>query len=182
MDESQIKSFIYSRVVTHSEFKAVIAVSVQRHASEFAATIWVGQEPTREMRQFAYELETELANLGISCTIIVKTDRQLPFGGTYELVTAKGRFSYRYFKLDPVKDEDLVYVFILYKGLETYRFRLSLTGTLASMLRTRNLLGEDRVLEIYLDRIKELLRAALPQDTIQEVMFSSKELQLFTSA
>jgi hypothetical protein len=182
MDESQIKSFIYTRALAHHQFKAVIAVAVQRHASEFSATIWVGQEPTPEMRQFAYELETELANLGISCTIIVKTDRQLPFGGTYELVTGKGRFLYRYFKLDPVKDEDLVYVFTLYKGPETHRFRCSLTGTLASMLRARNRLDEDGVVEVYLDRIKARLGAAVPEDGIQDIMFNSTHLNLFTSA
>jgi len=180
MDESQVKSFIDARA--RGQVEAVIGVSVERHASEFAATIWVGREPTREMRQFAYEMEAELANLGISCTIIVKTDRQLPFGGTYELVTPRGRFRYRYLKFDAVKDEDLVYVVTLYKGAETYRFRLSLSGTLASMLRARNRLDEDRILEVYLDRIKEMLGAAVPQDSVQEVMFNSKDLQLFTGA
>lgn len=182
MDEAQIKSFIYARALAHSAFTAIIAVSVQRQASEFAATIWVGQEPSREMRQLAYSVEAELANLGIECTIVVKTDRELPFGGTYQLDPPKGRFSYRYFKLDPTKDEDLVYFFTVYQGPETYRFRLSLTGTLASMLRARNRLDEDRILEVYVDRIKERLGSDVSHESVHEIMFNSRDLPLFTSA
>ncbi len=131
------------------------------------------------MRQFAYDLESELANLGIACTIIVKTDRELPFGGRYELQTERGPFTYRYYRIDPVKDEDLVYIFVLYKGASTYRFRLSLTGTLASMLRARNKIDEDRILEVYLDRIKALLASEVTPEKVYDVMFSSKDLRLF---
>jgi len=184
MDEGQVRQFIYNRAYASSHFRTVIAVAVQRYPSEFSVTIWVGDEPTEAMRQFALDLETELASLGVPCSILVKSDRTLPLGGTYQLQTPGGVYSYRYFKLDPIKDEDIVYVFSVHKGPETYRFRLSLSRTLASMLRTRNRMDEERVLEVYRDRIKQLLPTMPPggQPEAREVMFSSKDLGLFANA
>lgn len=184
MDEGQVKQFIYNRAHASSHFRTVVAVAVQRYPSEFSVTIWVGDEPTPEMRQFALDLEAELANLGVPCSILIKSDRALPFGGTYELRTPKGIYSYRYFKLDPVKDEDVVYVFSVYKGAETHRFRISLSRTLASMLRARNRMDEERVLEVYLARVKQLLATTPPNEQAEprEVMFASKDLTLFANA
>lgn len=179
-DAAEVKKFIYNRVLSHPKFRAVIAVSVEKYPSEFSATVWLGQEPDPEMRGYAYELETELKNLGIPCSIIVKTDRELPFGGRYGLRTKKGEFSYRYHGIDPIKDEDMVYVFALYQGTQTYRFRTSLTGTLASMLRSRNRLDEDRILEIYLDWIRHRIEESdLEADKFEEHMFDSRDLALF---
>lgn len=176
----EVKKFIYSRILNHPKFKAIIAVSVEKYPSEFSATVWLGQEPDSEMRQHVYELEAELKNLGIPCSIIVKTDRELPFGGRYGLRTKKGELSYRYYRIDPVKDEDIVYVFSLYRGKQTYRFRISLTGTLASMLRNRNRLNEDRILEIYLDWIRQRIEEGdLKADKLDEHMFNSGDLSLF---
>ena len=180
MDATDIKKFIYGRVSSHPQFTTVIAVSVEKYPSEFSATIWVGQEPNPEMRQAAYDLEAELENLGVPCSIIVKTDRELPFGGTYKLGTKKGDVSYRYYKVDPIKDEDVVYVFSVYRGAETYRFRVSLSGTLASMLRSRNRLDEDRILEVYLDRVKDRLKDdGLEDGAAVDIMFSSRDRKLF---
>lgn len=176
----EVKKFIYNRVFNHPKFKTVIAVSVEKYPSEFSATVWLGQEPDPEMRQYAYELEAELRSLGIACGIVVKTDRELPFGGRYGLRTKKGELSYRYYRLDPVKDEDMVYVFALYKGQQTYRFRVSLSGTLASMLRNRNCLHEDRILEVYLDWIRQRIEEGdLEADRLEEYMFDSRKLTLF---
>ena len=182
MDAGAVKKFIYDRVVNHPKFKAVIAVSAQKYPSEFSAVVWVGQEPEPEMRQFAYELEVELEHLGVRCSIIVKTDRELPFGGRYELRTKKGEFSYRYYKLDPVKDEDVVYVFLLYRGKQAFRFRISLSGTLASMLRSQNRMDEERIVEVYLDRIRHLMETSdVAAEEVMDVMFSSKDVSLFVS-
>jgi hypothetical protein len=159
MDAGAVQKFIYDRVLVHPSFRAVIAVSVDKYPDGFSAIVWVGQEPDSEMRQYAYDLEAELENLGISCSILVKTDRELSLGGTYRLRTKKGEFSYRFYKIDPIKDEDVVYVFAVYRGTETFRFRVSLSGTLASMLRTRNCLDEERVLEVYVDRIREQMES-----------------------
>jgi hypothetical protein len=175
----EVKKFIYNRVLNHPKFKAVIAVSVEKYPSEFSATVWVGQEPDPEMRQYAYELETEFENLGIACSIIVKADRELPFGGRYGLRTKRGEFSYRYYRIDPVKDEDMVYVFALYQGTRAYRFRVSLSRTLASMLRNRNRLNEDRVLEVYLDWIRQRIEAGDVEAEIEEHMFDSRRVALF---
>lgn len=180
MDAGDIKKFIYDRVSTHQDFKAVIAVSVQKYPSEFSAVVWVGQEPDPGMRQYAYELEGELENLGVPCNIVIKTDRELPFGGTYRLRTKKGEFSYRYYRLDVIKDEDIVYLFTLHRGKEIHRFRVSLSGTLGSMLRMRNRLHEARIEEVYLDRIRELIeKTDLTPDAIQNVMFDSRDLKRF---
>src|SRR5712691_12185157 len=100
MDREGIKRFIYHRVLNHPGFRSVIAVSVEKYAGDYSAVVWIGQEPDREMRQFAYELEAELANLGVRCSIIVKSDRELSLGGIHTLTTALGDFSYRYYKLD----------------------------------------------------------------------------------
>lgn len=182
MDAGEVKKFIYDRLSKHPKFRTVIAVSVEKYPSEFSATVWVAQEPDPQMRQYAYELEGELSNLGIPCSIIVKTDRELPFGGIYKLTTKKGEFSYRYFRIDPIKDEDMVFAFSLYQGDKTYRFRNSLSGTLASMLRSRNRLNEDRILEVYLDSIRRRIEEEdLKIDRITEVMFNSKNLVLFVS-
>ncbi|MGH7275748.1 MAG: hypothetical protein ACREIY_01825 [Candidatus Rokuibacteriota bacterium] len=183
MDAEQLKSFIYHRVFSHPKFKSVIAVSVDRYPSEFSATVWVGQEPDLEMRQYAYGLEEDLANLGVQCSIIIKTDRELPFGGTYMLQTHKGAFSYRYYRIDPVKDEDIVYAFAVYSGPQTYRFRLSLTGTLASMLRHRDRFDEEGILGVYRDWIRTRLdEADLVTTVVHEKMFDSGNLSLFAAS
>ena len=156
-------------------------MSVDKYPDGFSAIVWVGQEPDSDMRQYAYDLEAELENLGIPCSIIVKTDRELSLGGTYRLRTKKGEFSYRFYKIDPIKDEDVVYVFAVYRGAETFRFRMSLSGTLASMLRTRNCLDEERVLEVYRDGIRGQIESDhLKADGIEEIMFDSRHLRLFT--
>jgi len=183
MDTGDVQKFIYDRVWRHPQFKAVIAVSVDKYPSEFSATVWLGQEPDTEMRQYAYELEAELKNLGVPCSIILKTDRELVFGGTYELRTQKGEFKYRHYRIDPIKDEDFVYVFALYRGAQTYRFRVSLTRTLASMLRQRGRFDENKILEVYLDRIHRRIEDHdLEMDKVEEVMFNSQDVGLFVSS
>ena len=177
-DAEQVKNFIYQRV--HPRFKTVIAVSVDRYPAELFATVWMGQEPDTEMREYVHLLEAELRNLGVACSIVVKTDRELSLGGTYNLRTAAGDLSYRFYRIDPVKDEDVVYVYALYRGRETFRFRLSLSGTLASMLRSRNRLHEGRIEEIYLDWIKAEIEAGrLGDGQPREFMFNSTHLSKF---
>lgn len=179
MDASEVQSFIYKRVANHPKFRAVIAVSVDKYPSEFSATVWLGQEPDTEMRQYAYELEAELGNLGVPCSIILKTDRELAFGGTYALRTKKGEFTYRHYRIDPIKDEDFVYIFALYRGPQTYRFRISLTRTLVSMLWQRNRFDENRILEVYLDWIQRRVEEHdLESDKIEEFMFNSENVGL----
>lgn len=178
-DPEQVKRFILQRVQP-PRFSAVIAVSVDRYPSELFATIWVGQEPDTEMRDYAHELEGELRNLGVICTIVVKTDRDLSLGGTYNLRTAAGDFTYKFYRIDAVKDEDVVYVYALYQGRKTFRFRLSLSGTLASMLRSRNRLNENYIEEIYLDWIKgEIESGMLVDGELREFMFNSTHLATF---
>lgn len=180
MDASEVQKFIYNRVLSRPKFIAVIAVSVEKYPEEFSATVWLGQEPDFEMRQYTYELEAELGNLGVPCNIILKTDRELAFGGTYQLRTNKGEFTYRRYGIDPIKDEDFVYVFVVYRGSQTYRFRLSLTRTLASMLRQRNRFDENRILEVYLDKIRRLIEERdLESNKIEEFMFNSQGIELF---
>lgn len=174
-DTGEVKDFIDHRIRSHPKFGEVVAVSVDKYPSELFATIWVGREPNSEMRQYANELEAELGNLGVPCGIIVKADREL-FG----LRTEKGGFSFHYYQIDPVRDEDAVHVFAVYRGNEAYRFRMSLSGTLASMLRSRHRLGEDRIVEIYLDRIRSRIEAGdlVPEKT-EEIMFDSRDLAQF---
>jgi hypothetical protein len=180
MDASEVQKFIYNRVSSHPTFRAVIAVSVDKYPGEFSATVWLGQEPDTEMRKYAYELEADLGNLGVPCSIVLKTDRELAFGGTYELRTKKGEFTYRHYRIDPVKDEDFVYIFTLYLGPQTYRFRVSLTRTLASMLRQRSRFEENRILEVYLGWIRERIEGDdLEADRIEDHMFNSRHLDLF---
>ncbi len=182
MDAQDVKQFIYSRLCGHAKFRAVVAVSVERYPEEFFATVWIGGEPCAEMRQYAYELESELANLGVPCSIIIKSDRELPFGGTYSFPTKSGGFSYRYYRIDPERDEDEVFVFSVFRGEGVYRFRISLTGTLASMLRSRNRLNEERILEVYRDWIRQQLdRAELVSDEVNTKMFNSDDLSLFVA-
>ena len=182
MDVAEVKRFIYERVLNHPRFKAVVAVSVEKYPAEFSAVVWVAQEPDVEMRQYLYDLEAELANLGVPCSILVKTDLELSVGGVHKLRTKKGDFSYRFLRLDPIKDEDLVYVFTVYRGQKSYRVRLSLTGTLASMLRARNRLDEERVLEVYRDRIRQMLgKGTVKPDRLAEVMFNSTDGSLFSA-
>lgn len=179
MHEEDVKAFLHGRMSSHADLK-VLSVSVQRYPAEYSATIWLGQAPTPEIRQYAYELEAELANLGVPCSIIVKSDQERPSDGIHTLQTSKGPFSYRYLKGDPIRDEDVVYVFTLYKGQETYRFRISLSGTLASILRMQNKLDEERILEVYKDKIRsEIERKELRPDTIEEIMFDSRHQKLF---
>jgi hypothetical protein len=181
MAEEEVKAFIHGRMSAHSDMK-VLSVSVQKYPSEYSATVWVGQIPSPGIRQYAYELEAELANLGAVCSIIVKSDQEKIFGGVDTLQTSKGPFSYRYLKADPIRDEDVVYLFSLYKGPKTYRFRISLSGTLASMLRMRNKLNKDRILEVYLDKVRSKIeRKGLKPDAFEEIMFDSRDLKLFSA-
>ncbi|MGH7326584.1 MAG: hypothetical protein ACREJ9_18335 [Candidatus Rokuibacteriota bacterium] len=180
MDSEDLKRFIHSRLLSHPKFRTVIAVSVEKYPEESLAKVWVGEEPTQDMRQYGYELESELANLGVRCSIIIKADRELPFGGTPGLRTRHGEFSYRYYRVDAVKDEDDVYVFTVFRGKQTYRFRMALTGTLASMLRDRGRFNEEKILEIYRDWIRGTLdEENLAPDQVHEKMFNSRDLALF---
>jgi hypothetical protein len=179
-DAQEIKTFIFQRLSSHPRFRTIIAVSVDRYPTEFAATVWLGEEPDSEMRQYIYGLETELKNLGVSCSILLKSDRQLPFGGRHDLQTSKGAFSYRFHRLDPTKDEDFVYVFSLYQADRVYRLRISLTGTLSSMLRARNRADEDKIIGVYLNWIREQIDADRARaEVLNEKMFGSKDLRLF---
>lgn|SRR5262249_7088576 len=181
MDKDEIKQFIYHRVMRHAAFQSVIAVSVEKYAIEYSAVVWIGQEPSGEMRQFAYELEAELEHLGIHCSIIVKSDQELSLGGVHTLATSRGDFSYRYYKLDPLGDEDEVFGFTVFRGDQIYRFRLSLSGTLASMMRNRKRFSEDRILEVYRDSIRdELSGGNVPPEQLNKQMFSSKDIGRFT--
>jgi hypothetical protein len=182
MDAEDVKRFIHSRLANNPKFRTVIAISVDSYPQEFFVKVWVGEEPTTEMRQVGYELESELANLGVPCSIIIKTDRELPFGGAYALQTMLGELSYRYHRIDPERDEDEVYVFSLFRGTETYRFRISLTGTLASMLRSRNRLNEERLLTIYRDWIRQEIETSRARPSVvNDKMFNSNDLKLFGS-
>lgn len=178
-DTEEVKRFIHQRTLGQPRFKTVIAISVDKYPDELFATIWLGQEPDAEMREYAHHLEAELRNLGVACSIVVKTDRELSLGGTSNL-TPQGEFSYKFYRIDPVKDEDVVYVYALYRGAETFRFRLSLSGTLASMLRSRNRLHEDRIEEVYLDWIKAEIEAGrLVDGQLREFVFNSTHLSRF---
>lgn len=186
VDVAQIKAFILERIAAHPRFRTGldradrVPVSLERYPSDLFVTLWLGQEPDAEMRRYAYDLEAELASMGVSCSIILKADRELPFGG--RLSTSKGEFSYRYYELDPVRDEEMVFTFAVYQGAHTYRFRLSLSGTLASMLRGRNRLSEDRIVEVYLHTMRtEIERGDVEPETTREIMFDSRDLKLFTS-
>ncbi len=179
MSEEDVREFIYARAAARPELR-VITVSVTSYPGEYAATVWLGQDPTPDMRRYAYELEAELAKLGVSCNILVKGDREGKFGGVDTLRTKKGPFSYRYLRADPAGDEDVVYFFSLYKGQKTYRYRLSLSGTLASMLRLRNQFDEDKILEVYRDQIRgRIEREGLKPEDIQTIMLDSRHRHLF---
>lgn len=183
IDAAQVKSFIQRRLTAHPRFQNLIEVSVEKYPSEFSVVVWIAQEPDPQMRQDAYELEAELGNLGVPTSIIVRTDKELPLRGRYALRTARGEFSYRYYKVERTGDEDVVYAFSLHRGNETYRFRLSLSGTLASMLLARNRLNEDRIIEVYLDRIRaELARPELEPEKTHKIMFNSQHLSQFVGA
>jgi hypothetical protein len=177
MSEEDVKEFIYGRMAAHADLK-VLSVSVQRYPAEYSATVWLGQTPTPGIRQYAYELEADLANFGVTCIILVKSDQEKPLGDIHTLQTRKGPFSYRLLKVDPVKDEDVVYLFSLSKGQKTYRYRISLSRTLASMLRMRNKFDEERILEVYRDKIRgEIERKGLKPE--EEIMFDSSHQKLF---
>ncbi len=179
-DVDQVKNFIYQHV--HPRFKAVIAVSVDRYPTELFATIWIGQEPDAEMRDYASSLEAELRNRGVACSVVFKTDRDLSLGGTYPLPTAAGNFSFRFYRIDPdpEEDEDVVYVYALYRGHETFRFRLSLSGALASLLRSRNQLHEGDIEKAYLDWIKAQVEAGqLVGGELRRFIFRSTDLPKF---
>lgn len=179
MTEDDLKEFIYDRLSSRPNLN-VISVSVERYPSEYSVTVWLGQTATPEVRQYSYELEAELSNLGVPCSIVVKSDEERPFGAIDTLKTSKGTFSYRYLRADPVKDEDVVYLFSLYKGPKTYRYRLSLSGTLASMLRMRNQFDEHKVLEVYRDQIRSKIDREGPKvDGIEQIMLDSRQQRLF---
>ena len=181
LDAQEIQKFIYERVSTSAKFHGVVIwVPVDRYPDGFVATVWVGHEPDHAMQKFASELETELATRGTPCTILVKSDKELPRGGTYKLLSKRGEFSYRNYRVDPIGDEEWVFVFALYRGQETYRFRVSLTRTLASMLRRRNLLDDDRLLRVYLDEVKRRIEGdTVERDGLNRIMFSSRDLSRF---
>jgi hypothetical protein len=180
-DASELKTFIVERVSDHPGFKSgLLDVSVDRYPDEFFATIWLRHEPGADLRDYAYSLENELRNLGVACSITVKTDRELSLGGVRNLRTNVGSFSFRFYRVDRVKDEDIVYVYVLYRDKETFRFRLSLSGTLAAMLRGRNRLHIDRIEEIYLDWIKaEVEKDQLADGDLRDFMFTSTDLSKF---
>jgi hypothetical protein len=153
---------------------------VDKYPDDLFATVWVGQEPDEEMRQYAAHLEAELAEHGTPCSILLKSEKELMHGGRYRLATGTGEFWYRNYRVDPIGDEDWVFVVSLYRGDETYRFRVSLTRTLASMLRSRGQLDEGRVLEVYLAEIKgRLERGGVERDTLNEIMFGSRDVPRF---
>jgi len=179
MSDADVREFISTRLGARPELR-VISVSVMSYPGEYAATVWLGQDPSPDMRQYAYELEAELANLGVTGSVLVKSDRERSFGDTYTLHTKKGPFSYRYLRADPAGDEDGVYFFTLYKGPKTYRYRLSLSGTLASMLRMRNQFDEGKILEVYKDRIRTRIEEErLKPEEVDGIMFDSRQQRLF---
>ena len=179
MSEEDVREFISARMASRPELK-VISVSVQSYPGEYAATVWLGQDPMPDMRQYEYELEAELANLGVSCSILVKSDRDRPFGGIDTLHTKKGPFSYRYLRADPTGDEDGVYFFSLDREQKTYRYRLSLSRTLASMLLMRNQFDEEKILAVYKDQIRDRIeREGLRANGIENIMLDSRHRKLF---
>ena len=179
MTDEDVREFIYGRMAARPELR-VIRVSVTSYPGEYAATVWLGQDPTPDLRRYVYELEAELANLGVSCNILVRGDRDGRFGGVDTLHTKKGPFSYRYLRADPAGDEDVVYFFSLYKGQKTYRYRLSLSRTLASMLRMRNQFDEDKILEVYRDQIRSKIDKEGPKTKgIENIMLDSRHRDLF---
>ena len=181
-DADQVKDFIFERVREIPGFMGLLDVSVDRYPAEFFATIWMRQEPDTEMREYAHSLEAELHNLGVACSIVVKTDRELSLGGIRNLHTPTGDFSFRFYRIDRMKDEDVVYIYVLHRGHATFHLRLSLSGTLAAMLRSRNRLHTDRIEEIYLDRIKaEIEAGTLVDGELREIMFSSTDLPKFVA-
>ena len=180
-DANQVKDFVYERVHEHPGFKGdVLDVSVDRYPGDFFVTIWVRQEPEAHQRQYVHSIEAELGNLGVTCSIVVKTDRELSLGGIQQLRTQAGDVSFRFYQIDRIKDEDVVYVYVLHQGHKTFRFRLSLSGTLASMLRSRNRLQARRIEEVYLSWIKtEIETGKLGDGEIREFMFTSSDLARF---
>jgi hypothetical protein len=179
MSEEDVREFISARMAARSELR-VIRVSVTSYPGEYAVTIWLGQDPTPELHRYTYELEAELASLGVSCNILVRGDREGRFGGTDVLNTKKGPFAYGYLRADPAMDEDVVYFFSLYKGQKTYRYRLSLSRTLASMLRRKNQFDEDKILGLYRDQIRNKIDREGPKTKgIENIMLDSRHHDLF---
>lgn len=179
-DEKSVWNFLYRRSLAHPKFENLIAVSVRKYPGEFSATVWVGRKPDKEMSQHITALEDELREQGISCSILLKSDKELPHGGKYPLNTSKGAFIYRYYRVEALGDEDFVYVFNLSNREATYRFRVSLTGTLSSMLRSRKLFEENRMLDVYLGEIKHRIEAqSLEPEELQRIMFSSNDFAKF---
>ena len=112
---------------------------------------------------------------------MIKNETSLPQGGRYRLRTRDGEFQCRIYRLDPVGDEDWVVVASLNRGDETYRFRISLTRTLTSMLRGRGLLREGLIYEVYLREIERRLQLGdVPREALNEVMFGSRDLSRFS--
>lgn len=178
MDASQVKRYVYERV--YDEFGAVIAVSVEEYPNEYSVTIWTGSQPSNEWWRFVTKLEADLAGQGIRCNIAIKTDRELPFGERRALRTKKGDFEYRYFRLDSLGDEAEVFLFVVYRGAETYRFRLSLTGTLDSQLRMRGVV-EEQILRGYSEWVAGELERGTPQpEVLNKKMFNSRDMAHFT--
>lgn len=181
MDVDDIRQLIHDRLAKHTAFKAVIWVTVDQYPEGFSATVWLGQDPDREMWQYVFQIEEELRGLGVSCNIVLKSDRDLPHGGTYRLSTSRGEFTYRHYRVDPVRDEDWVFVFSLHRGSSVYRVRVSLTRTLASMLRARGTFDDGRLLDEYLTEIKSRLEhERLQPGRIEEIVFDSRDLARFT--
>lgn len=179
-EKHSIREFLLRRMLGDVRVRNLIAVSVESYATGFSAVVWMGEEASSQTRQYVYELEDELKALNISCSIIIKSDRELPWGGKYPLTTTKGQFRYRFFRVERVKDEDFVYVYSMFRNAETYRFRISLTGTLSSMLRARGVFDENRILKVYLEVVKEWIdgRELLPE-VVNEIMLNSTDVSKF---
>jgi hypothetical protein len=176
----EVQRLIHDRLSRNANFRAVLSVAVDKYPDGLFATVWVGQEPDEDMRQYAAQLETELAEHGTPCSILLKSEKGLAHGGRYRLATRVGEFWYRNYRVDPIGDEDWVFVVSLYRGDETYRFRVSLTRTLASMLRGRDQLDERRILEVYLEEIKgRLEQGVVERDKPNEIMFGSRDVSRF---
>jgi len=182
-DENSIQRFILQRALTRPQFGTLIAVSVQKYAAQFSATIWVGREIDQTMTDDMYAIEDELSRLGISCSIILKSDKDLPFGGKYPLTTTKGTFTYRYNRIEATRDEDFVHFFSVRENDTTYRFRVSLTGTLGSLLRNRRIFQEEMILGVYREEIKrQLEQKNLSQEKVHESMLNSEDITRFSTS
>lgn len=176
----EVQRLIYDRLSRAPEFRALIAVSIEKYPEELFATAWVGGEPTDEMRRLARDVEADLVVRGTACTILLKSERSLPHGGRYRLKTIAGDVEYRTYRIDPIGDEDWVFLISVARGDETLRFRLSLTRTLTTMLRVRQALDENKILDVYVQEVSRRIdQGHVPPEVLNEVMFGSRDLSRF---